>query len=158
MKPTKPWSLASYAIGAAIFSGVLSEVFVARGFAVPVSPINLPITVAAIGLALALMAIPMARYRSALKDPKKVAKRLNPHYAFRVVALAKASSVAGALFFGWHVGILVVQLTLPAVSANVVYTILGVVAALMTTAIALVVEYLFRIPPDIEEPTEGSPA
>ncbi len=158
MKATNPWSLASYATGAAIFSGVLSEVFVSRGFAVPVSPINLPVTVAAIGLALALMAIPMARYRSALKDPKKLAKRVNPLYAFRVVSLAKASSVAGSLFFGWHVGVLVVQLTLPAISANVVFTIAGVVAALVTTGVALVVEYLFRIPPDIDEPTEGTPA
>jgi hypothetical protein len=158
MKPTRIWSLASYAIGAAVFSGVLCETLVSRGKALPVAPLNLPITVLAIGVAIGLLSIPMARYRQALKDPKRVAKRLNPHYAFRVVALAKSGSVAGALFAGWHLGIMLVQLTLPAVSATVGYSIFGLITAVVTAVISVIVEYLFRIPPDVEEPTEGSPA
>lgn len=158
MKPTKLWSLASYAFAAGIFSFVLAETLVMRGFSIPVSPINLPIAIAAIGLFLALLAIPMARYRKALKDPKKPAKRLAPDYAFRVVILAKSSSLAATLFLGWHLGILAAQLTLPAVTANVAFTIVGLVASLFTTAVGLIVENLFKIPPDPKEPAEGSPA
>lgn len=158
MKPTKIWSLASYAFAAAIFAFVLAETLVARGFSVPVSPINMPVAIAAIGLVLAVLAIPMARYRAALKDPKKVAKRLAPHYAYRVVVLAKSSALGSSLFLGWHAGILVAQLTLPAVTANIAFTIAGLATSLFTTAVALVVENLFKIPPDVEEPTEGTPA
>jgi hypothetical protein len=158
MKPTKIWSLASYAFAAAIFAFVLAETLVTRGFSVPVSPVNMPVAIAAIGLVLAALAIPMARYRSALKDPKKLAKRLAPHYAFRVVVLAKSSAIGSSLFFGWHAGILVAQLTLPAITASIAFTIAGLIASLFTTVVALVVENLFKIPPDIEEPTEGSPA
>ena len=158
MKPTKIWSLVSYAFAAAIFAFVLAETLVARGFAVPVSPINLPIAIAAIGLTLAGLAVPMARYRTALKDPKKPAKRIAPIFAFRVLILAKASSLVASLFLGWHLGILVAQLTLPAVTANVTLTIVGLATSLFTAAVALVVENLFKIPPDVEEPTEGTPA
>lgn len=158
MKPTKIWSLASYAFAAAIFAFVLAQILVSRGFSVPVSPINLPITIAAIGLTLAALAIPMIRYRKALKDPKKRAKRLSPTYAFRVLILAKSSALAASLFFGWHGGILVAQLSLPAITSNISFTIIGLIASLFTTAVALVVENTFKIPPDPEEPAEGSPA
>lgn len=158
MKPTKIWSLVSYAIGATVFGAVLSETLVMRGFTVPVSPVNLPVTIASIAAALGLLAIPMARYRAALKDPKKPAKRVASLYAVRVVALAKASSLAGALFAGWHAGVLIVQLTLPAITSSVLFSILGLVASLVTTAVALIVENLFRVPPDSEEPVEGTPA
>jgi hypothetical protein len=158
MKPTKIWSLASYAFASGIFAFVLAETLIVRGFSVPVSPINLPIAIAAIGLTLAILAIPMVRYRNALKDPKKRAKRLSPTYAFRVLILAKSSALAATLFFGWHIGILVAQLSLPAVTENIIFTIVGLVTSLFTTAAALVVENLFKIPPDPEEPTEGSPA
>lgn len=158
MKPTKVWTLVSYAIGAAIFGFVLTQILVMRGLAVPVSPVNLPVTIASIALALAIFAIPMARYRAALKDPKRVAKRLAPLYAVRVVALAKASSIAGSMFLGWHAGVLITQLSLPAVSDNVLFTILGLLASLITTVVALVVENMFRVPPDLDEPAEGTPA
>jgi hypothetical protein len=152
MKPTKVWSLASYAFAAAIFAFVLAQILVSRGFSVPVSPINLPITIAAIGLTLAALAIPMIRYR------KKRAKRLSPTYAFRVLILAKSSALAASLFFGWHAGILVAQLSLPAITSNISFTIIGLITSLFTTAVALVVENTFKIPPDPEEPAEGSPA
>ena len=48
MKPTKIWSLVSYAIGATVFGAVLSKTLVMRGFTVPVSPVNLPVTIASI--------------------------------------------------------------------------------------------------------------
>jgi hypothetical protein len=158
VKPTKLWSLASYAFASAIFAFVLAEILVTRGFSVPLSPINLPIAIASVAVALGVLAIPMARYRKALKDPKKPAKRLAPTYAFRVVVLAKASALSATLFFGWHIGILVAQLTLPAITANIVYTIVGIATSVITVVVALVVENLFKIPPDIEEPTEGAAA
>lgn len=158
MKPTKIWSLVSYSIGATVFAAVLSETLVMRGFTVPVSPVNLPVTIASVAIALGLLAIPMARYRAALKEPKKPAKRVAPLYAVRVVALAKASSLAGALFAGWHAGVLIVQLTLPAITGGVIFSVLGLAASLVTTAVALIVENLFRVPPDADEPVEGTPA
>lgn len=158
MKPTKLWSLSSYAIGAAIFGFVLAKTLVTRGFAVPVSPLNLPITLAAIGLTLGLLAIPMIRYRAALKDAKRQPKRVPSIYAFRVVILAKASAIAGALFLGWHTGILFVQVTAPNITDSVYLTLGGILASLFTIVVAVVVENLFRIPPDIDEPVAGNPA
>jgi hypothetical protein len=158
MKPTKLWSLATYLIAAAVFAFVLAHAFVTRGFAVPVSPINLPITLLSVGIALGFLAIPMARYRKALKEATKNVKRVPPLYAFRVVVLAKATSIAGSLFLGWHLGVLLVQLTLPTITPAIGFSILGAAAALVTTVIAVVVEYLFRIPPDLNDTIEGTPA
>ena len=158
MKPTKIWSLISYAIAAAIFAGVLAKTLTTRGFAVPVSPINLPITLTGIGLALGLLAIPMVRYRNALKSPTKRVKRVGALYAYRVVVFAKSGGIVGSIFLGWHLGILLIQLTAPAVAGNVVYSILGVVGSVICAVVAVVVEYLFRIPPDIDPPAEGTPA
>ena len=158
MKPTKLWSLATYAIGAAVFGLVLSRTLVNRGFAVPVSPVNLPITLAAIGVVILLMAIPMIRYRAALKEAKRQPKRVPSIYAFRVVILAKASAIAGSLFLGWHAGVLLAQVTLPNITDSVLFTAGGVIASLFTTVVAVIVEHLFRIPPDVDEPLEGTPA
>ena len=158
MKPTRIWSLVSYLIAAAIFAAVLAKTLSTRGFAVPVSPINLAITLAGIGIALALLAIPMIRYRSSIKSATKRTKRVGALYAYRVVVFAKSGAIVGSLFLGWHIGILVIQLTAPAIGGNLVNSILGAVGSLICAVVAVVVEYLFRIPPDIDPPTEGTPA
>lgn len=158
MKVTRIWSLASYAFGAAIFGFILSEILVSRGFAVPTSPLNLPITLATIGIGILLAAIPMIRYRQQLRAAKGPVKRVPAIYAFRVLILAKASAIAGSLFLGWHAGVLVAQVTLPNITSTVLFTAGGVLASLFTVVVAVVVEHLFRIPPDSDEPMEGTPA
>jgi hypothetical protein len=158
MKPTKIWSLVSYLISAAIFGGVLAKTLTMRGFAVPVSPLNLAITLGGIGLALGLLAIPMARYRASLKNSSKRTKRIGALYAYRVLVFAKSGSIVGSLFLGWHLGVLVIQLSAPAVAGNIVYTVLGIAGSTICAVVAVVVEYLFRIPPDAPPPAEGTPA
>ena len=158
MKPTKPSTLITYGIASAIFSFFLTMAFVSRGFAVPTSPYSLSFTLAGIGLVLIALAIPMLRYRAELNAPKKVAKRLAPLFAFRVVIMAKSTSIVANLFLGWHIGQAAMLLTLPVITSSILYAIVGLSTSAFTLGVAIWVEYVYRIPPDRDEPTEGTPA
>ena len=155
MKPTKALSLIGYAALATGSGAATTFILIGRGFATPLSPLNLSITLVAIALVLVILAVPMIRYRAALKDAKKKPKRVPPFYAIRVLVLAKATSIAGALFLGWHLGVLAAQLTRP--EPRLAPTIAGLVAAAIATTAGIVVEHLFRIPPD-QTDAEGNPA
>lgn len=155
MKPTKALALIGYAALATGSGAATTFILVSRGSVTPLSPLNLSITLVAVAVVLVILAIPMIRYRAALKDTTKQPKRVPPFYAIRVVVLAKATSIAGALFLGWHLGVLAAQLTRP--EPRLAPTITGLIAAAITTAAGIVVEHLFRIPPD-QTDAEGNPA
>ena len=155
MKPTKAIAIIGYVLLAAGTGAATTYTLIGRGLATPLSPLNLSITLTAVGVVLVVLAIPMIRYRVALKNPKVKPKRVPPFYAIRVVALAKATSVAGSLFFGWHLGVLAMQLTRP--EPKLAPTITGLIASGIALAAGIVVEQLFKIPPD-QTDVEGTPA
>jgi hypothetical protein len=159
MKPTSALPLVLSAVGTAVGSGLLGLFRLSHGQSVPVSPLNIILTLPAIAVVLLALAYPIYRYRkqllewattSAAAGAQKSAahrpKRLDPFYAVRVLLLAKASSIAGALFAGWHIGLVIVQLTTPVVPPNVWSNVAGLVGSLITVVVALVVERLCRIP------------
>ncbi len=164
MKPTSALPLIIWVIAAAIFSGLLGLFRLSHGQSVPVSPINIILTLPAIALVLLALAYPIYRYRKQLLDwasmgtaggSQKSAnhrpKRLDPFYAVRVLLLAKASAIAGAIFAGWHIGLVILQLTTPVISPKVWSNIAGLVGSVITVVVGLIVERLCRIP-DSGEP------
>ncbi|CAB4632606.1 unannotated protein [freshwater metagenome] len=150
MKPTKISFLLLIAASAALTGFFGATVLVGRGFQVPVSPANLLITLGAIATVLLGLSIPIWRYRNALKaaGPKRP-KRVDPFYAVRVLLLAKASAIAGALFAGWHIGVVIFQLSGAVVAQTLVLqNILGIIASVVLVIAAFVTEQICRLPQD----------
>jgi hypothetical protein len=78
------------------------------------------------------------------------ARPVQPLTAARAVALAKASSVLGALMFGAWTGLLIyvipVRDSFPAASKDLVAAVVGVISALALTAAALWLEHCCKTP------------
>lgn len=149
MKPTRTLNLFVIAAIVAIASYFLAGALVSRGMPIPISPNTLLVTLAAIATVLLLLSIPIWRYRSALKTSTTRPKRVDPFYAVRVLLLSKASSIAGAIFVGWHIGVLVYQLTgQVVVQALVFQNGLGIFASLVLVVAAVVTEQICRLPQD----------
>lgn len=150
MKPTRLSFLFVLGIISAVAGYFVAALLVGRGFPVPVSPINLLITLGAIGVVLLVLSIPIWRYRTQLKQQSsKRPKRVDPFYAVRVLLLAKASSIAGALFAGWHLGVVGYQLLSPVpVQVLVLQNALGFFASFALVAAAFTTEQICRLPND----------
>lgn len=147
MKPTRLTFLAGISLPAVVAGYLIASVVVSRGMQVPVSPVNLLITLAAIATVLLLLSVPIWRYRSSLKQTEKRPKRVDPFYAVRVLLLAKASSIAGAIFAGWHIGVVLYQLSGQVlVQLLVLSNTLGVISSFALIIAALVTEQICRLP------------
>jgi membrane protein implicated in regulation of membrane protease activity len=156
MKPTKLNFLFALALAAAVAGYLIAAFMVGRGFQVPVSPTNLLITLGAIGVVLLALAIPIWRYRNGLREATtKRPKRVDPFYAVRVLLLAKASSLAGALFAGWHIGVVGYQVLGPVVvPVLALQNGLGFFASFALVTSAYVTEQLCRLPSDPNPDTD----
>ena len=149
MKPTRILNLLAVALLLLIAGYLIASTLVSRGLPVPVSPNTLLITLAAIATVLLLLSIPIWRYRSALKTATTRPKRVDPFYAVRVLLLSKASSIAGAMFIGWHSGVLIYQLTGQVVVPGLILQNgLGIFASAVLVVAALVTEQICRLPQD----------
>ena len=97
------------------------------------------------------LAIPIRR---AVRD--RTRPRIDPFHATRVVVLAKASAIGGALMTGAGAGVLVFLLTRPGAhsSSQVGVSIAVTAGAVLLLAAGLVAEYLCSVPPDDEDNNE----
>ena len=155
MKPTKASVVLVIVFGVTVVSFVAVRLLVANGMAVPASPTNLIVTLAAIALILLGLTIPIWRYKASLsqytKGPRP--KRVDPFYAVRVVLLAKASGITGSGFVGWHLGAMIAQLSLPvSFTAALLQNSFGLVASVVLTVAAIVSEQICRLP---DEPKDN---
>ncbi len=163
MKPTKIFTLLGWVIPAATAGYLYSRFVVASGGQVPVAPLNLILTFLAISVILAIFAAPMFRYRRELAAQRQNSsaprpKRLNPFYAVRLVMLAKATAIAGALFAGWQLGVIWFQLSSPVTPGSVWQNFAALVANIVMIVIALFIERICRITEDAgdaEAPNQG---
>lgn len=163
MKPTKVLTLLGWVIPAATAGYLFSKYVVASGGQVPVAPLNLILTFLAISVILVIFAAPMFRYRKELAAQRKNSgaprpKRLNPFYAVRLVVLAKATAIAGALFAGWQIGVIWFQISSPVTPGSVWQNVAALIAAIIMVVLALVIERICRIPEDASEtesPSQG---
>ena len=155
MKPTKLTQVLVLVFGVTVLSFLAVRLLVANGMAVPASPTNLLVTLAAIALILLGLSVPIWRYKSSLsqytKGPRP--KRVDPFYAVRVLLLAKASALTGSGFMGWHLGAMIAQLSLPvSFTQALVQNSFGLIASLVLTVAAIVSEQICRLP---DEPKDN---
>lgn len=153
MKPTRILTLVLNTVGAAVVAFIVVRLMVGAGFAIPVSGINLLLTMPAIGIIDLALVWPILRYKKSLADyllglTKRRPKRPEPFYAVRVMLISKASAVAGAWFLGWHIGVVAVQLSTNEVTDAVWLESFGAVGALLLVIAALVAERGCRLPDD----------
>jgi Protein of unknown function (DUF3180) len=149
MKPTKVSQVLAVVFVVTVLSFLAVRLLVANGMAVPASPTNLLVTLAAIAVILLALSVPIWRYKASLtqyiKGPRP--KRVDPFYAVRVVLLAKASAITGSVFVGWHLGAMIAQLSLPvSFTAALLQNSFGLVASLVLTVAAIVSEQICRLP------------
>lgn len=137
----------------------LTQALVVRGFAVSLSPTNLIVTLFSISILLLVLSIPIWRYRNLLKQGKARPKRVDPFYAVRILLLSKAVAISGSLFAGWHIGIVIYQLTAPVViSGAVARNFVGLVASIVMVIAGIYTESLCRLPEDDADDTEAAKA
>ncbi len=118
MKPTKFLTLLMPTVIAWSFVYVAVRLITLNGGSIPVATNTVLVTLPAIAVLELVFAWPVLRYSKDLK--KFVAggvrpKRVDPFYATKVLALAKATSIAGALFLGAAIGLVLMQLGAPVV-------------------------------------------
>ena len=126
--------------------GFLGELAAAgMGLAVFIPPLTLPITLVAVAVIIVAFAVPIRR---AVRG--RSSRRIDPFQATRIVVLAKACRLSGALLTGAGAGILVYLLTrdvLPVGNA-VLLTVLGLAGAVVLLVAGLVAESFCALPPD----------
>lgn len=116
-------------------------------------PLSLALVLVVLGVVVVVLALPVRR---AVKGEHK---RVDPFYALRVLVLAKASALSGALLGGAALGSVVFLLTrsVPALGA-VGYSVATTIGGLVLLAGGLIAEEMCRIPPpsDDEEHVAGA--
>jgi len=148
VKPTRiPVLLVLAAIGAAV-GWIVEAGLVAMGRAIAVPPVTLSVSLALVAAIIIGMAVPVFRVVRGTAT-----KRVDPFYATRVVVLAKASSMGGALLAGGALAILGFVLTrsiMPAVG-SVALTIAASVCAVALLIAGLVAEKMCTLPPQDDD-------
>jgi hypothetical protein len=144
---TNPITLILVALASGTIGWAAQIFLVSNGGSMIVPPVSLTVVLVLIGLGLIYFAVPV--YRTARGT---ATKPVDPFYATRVVVLAKASSVGGALFLGGAISVLVFVLTRPVVPAvgSIAVTVAAVVGAVVLLVAGLVAERMCTLPPDDE--------
>lgn len=151
MKTTKVLNLFVAAVVAAAITFVIVRATIANGGAVPVAPMNLLISIPSIAVIELLAAIPIFRYRAELRkfaQTGKRPKRIDPFYAVRILALAKATAIAGSLFAGFAVSLVLLQATLPVIPDSVWLNTAALIESVALIIAATVVERACKLPDD----------
>jgi len=143
---TRPLPLLIAALAGFVVAYLFDVVLAMRGFAVFVPPVSLAVALGLIAVLLVALAWPVRRAAAG-------ERRIDPFYATRVVVLAKASSLAGALLAGAAAGILTFLLSRAVVPLGSTLTAgATLITAVVLVAAALVAEHWCALPPD--EPTD----
>lgn len=151
MKSLPPSQLAVFlTIGLVLgLSGV--QLLSGFGYPFPVSPWSMIITLPLIGIGVWLASLPIARYRTKLEQYSEGPRpsRPNPFYAFRVLVIARATSLAGALFVGWHLGAVIWLVSFSVAPAALTQpTLFAVAGAIVMLAGGLIAEQNCKTPKD----------
>ena len=151
MKPTKILSLLAGILISATVTFVIVKAVIANGGSVPVAPKNLLISIPSIAIIELLAAIPIFRYRRELSKfatTGKRPKRIDPFYAVRILALAKATAISGSLFAGFALSLVILQATLPVIPDSIWLNAIALVESILLIVIAIIIERACKLPED----------
>lgn len=143
MKRTNPLTLVLLGVLGAVVGWFLETLLVTTSHPVLVPPFTLAIALVLIGAIIVVMALPVRRVARGQQ------KSIDPFYATRVVVLAKASSVTGAILGGAGLGITTFLLTRSVVPGvgSVSMAFAMVAGAILLLIGGLVAEHMCAIPP-----------
>lgn len=145
MTRTNPLHLALLAVLGGGAGWLLETALATSGRPVLIPPFTLAVALVLIGVIIVAMALPVRRVSRG--------GRIDPFYATRVVMLAKASGLAGALLAGAALGIagyLLSRSVLPGVG-SITMAFAAAVGAIALLAAGLVAEQMCTIPPDDDD-------
>jgi hypothetical protein len=151
MKPTKFLTLLMPTVIAWSLVYVLVRLMIANGASVPVATTTVLVTLPSIAILELVFAWPVLRYSRQLKKFTEGAerpKRVDPFYATKVLALAKATSIAGALFLGSALGLVFMQLGAPVVPDSIALNFVALIESVALIAVALYIERACKIKDD----------
>jgi uncharacterized membrane protein YbhN (UPF0104 family) len=151
MRPTRWWWLLAMAVAAAGVAYVVTRSWYAD--------LPAPSFVAAVWLALLGLAESyVAMFTRARLAGRSGTRPIDPLFVAKLAALAKASSVVGALVAGGYAGFLfwVARLDTPAAHGDTKTAAVGVAAGLLLVGGALFLEYACRVPRGPDD-AEGVP-
>jgi hypothetical protein len=142
---TTPGPLLLIALIGAVVGFAADTVLAVQGRPVFVPPVSLAIALVLIAAALLAGAWPVRRAAAG-------ERHIDPFYATRIVVLAKASALAGALFTGGAAGILTYLLSRPVVPVGSSLTTgAALVGAVLLLVAALVAEHFCSVPPPADD-------
>lgn len=156
MKPTKFLTLLMPTVIAWSFVYVAVRLIVGNGGSIPVATNTVLVTLPAIAILVLAFSWPVLRYSKALKNYTGTGerpKRVDPFYATKVLALAKATSLAGALFLGAAIGLVFMQLGAPVVPDSILLNFIALLESVALIAVALHIERACKI----REPGDSKP-
>jgi hypothetical protein len=151
LKPISPLVITLWFLISGILGFGYSTYAVNNGFEVPISGITLALSTALIAVILLGLALPIWKYKRSITKVITVSKPLpvNPFYAVRVLLLSKAAAITGAMFIGWHSGVLVKQFTAPVVVIDATTpNITALVSAVLLLIVGIIVEQVCKLPSD----------
>lgn len=149
MTRTKPSVLILLFVIGAAAGWLLEMMLVSSGRPSLVPPVTLGIGVALIGVLIVLLALPVYRV------VRRVAgAHVDPFYATRIVLLAKASSLTGAIVTGVSAAVVAFLLTRSVVAAagSLGMAIATLVGSVLLLAGGLVAEKMCTLPPEDDGP------
>lgn len=152
MKRTRASTLISIAIVTLVAGFAYDAVLTRTQQPTFVPPLVLGLVLLAIGAIVISLAVPVYRVaRGRTREP------IDAYYATRVVLLAKASALSGAVLGGFVGGVLIYIATrgvqVPAL--HLVPTVVGLVGGIVLVAAGLVAEFMCTVPPDDDDRHDG---
>ena len=153
MKQTSPGLLVTLALFGTLGGFGLQTGLAAAGMSKVRPEYTLTLSLALIAAVILALAVPVRRaVRGANRHP------IDPFYATRVVVLAKACSIAGALLAGVAIGFVIELVFRGAPTSDALLRILaGLGGSILVLVAGLVAEYLCRVPPHDDDDDRNHP-
>jgi hypothetical protein len=145
MKRTRATSLIGLGVVGVVVGFLTELAAAAMGVAVFIPPLTLPITLVAVAIIIVAFAVPIRR-----SVRGRSSRRIDPFQATRIVVLAKACGLSGALLTGAGIGILAYLLSRDVIPGGtaILQTALGTAGALVLLVAGLVAESFCSLPPE----------
>lgn len=149
MKPLRLGGILLIALVSVSLGWGMQLLWVRFGQSLLVPPLSLTVTVTLIALIILIMALPVRKRMRGGEKP------LDPFYATRVLALARAAQVTGAILGGLIGGSLIFAASLPSFATTWVgfaEHMFALISAILLTVIGIIAERFCQLPPDDPDP------